>query len=135
MYKTCSRCGKIHDTRYKCSIGRYTGRQSEEYKLRNTYDWQQKSIEIRDKANWMCEVCRDRDNRYEYNNLEVHHIVKLKDAPGLLLDNYNLVCLCASCHKKADRGEIDVEYLRKLAKNREDGNTPLPSRTADLENF
>lgn len=74
---------------------------------------------MRDKANYLCEVCRDL-GVYTYDGLEVHHIVKLRDNPDGLLDNYNLVCLCAMHHKQADSGGIKQEYLRKLARKRED---------------
>lgn len=127
MYKSCSRCGKIHDTKYKCNKGKvYKG--GKERELRNTYDWVCKSLEIRERSNYLCEVCKQ-EGRYTYNNLEVHHITKLIEAPERLLDNYNLVCLCQEHHKKADNNEIDKDYLEKLAKLREDGtdskHTPL----------
>lgn len=117
MFKSCSRCGKIHSTKYKCNVGRvYQGGQERE--LRNTYAWEKKSLEIRQRANYLCQVCREQ-GVYTYENLEVHHIVPVKDVPALLLDNYNLVCLCVEHHKKADRGEIDAEHLRQLARDRE----------------
>lgn len=118
MYKACSRCGKIHDYNKQCYKGIiYQG--GEERKLRATYQWAKKSLEIRDKANYLCEVCRDQ-GVYTYNDLEVHHIEKLREQPTLLLDNFNLVCLCKEHHMKADNGEIDKEYLKRLAKDREE---------------
>lgn len=118
MYKSCSRCGKIHSTTYTCNVGKvYRG--GEERELRNTYDWQQKSLEIRYRSNYLCEVCRD-EGIYTYDNLEVHHITKVTEAPGRLLDNYNLVCLCVKHHKLADKGKINKTYLEELAKKRED---------------
>ena len=92
MYKSCSRCGKIHPSDHKCTVGReYTG--GNERKLRSTYAWTLKSQEIRERANHLCEVCRDQ-NIYTYNNIEVHHIEKVKDDESLLLDDNNLICLC-----------------------------------------
>ncbi|MBP5424284.1 MAG: HNH endonuclease, partial [Paludibacteraceae bacterium] len=92
MYKTCSRCGKIHPFDYKCNVGKiYKG--GEERTLRNTYAWEKKSKEIRDKAQHLCEVCRQ-EGRLTYNNIEVHHITKVRDDVSLLLDDLNLVCLC-----------------------------------------
>lgn len=119
MFKSCGRCGKIHASNYKCNKGKvYRG--GNERQLRNTYDWVQKSLEIRDRSNYLCEVCKQ-EGRYTYNNLEVHHITKVTEAPERLLDNYNLVCLCVEHHKLADKGEIDKDYLEKLARIREDG--------------
>lgn len=67
----------------------------------------------------MCEVCRDQ-NKIEYNNIEVHHITKVRDDETLLLDNYNLICLCQEHHEQADKGLIDKEYLQRLARQREE---------------
>ena len=117
MYKTCSRCGKIHPANYKCNKGKvYRG--GEERKLRNTYAWEQKSKEIRERANYLCEVCRQ-EGRLTYNNVEVHHITKVKDDASLLLDNLNLICLCREHHRQADDNKIPADYLRELAWLRE----------------
>lgn len=120
MYKACSRCGKIHDTKYKCNKGKlYRG--GEERELRNTHSWHKKAEEIKERSNYLCSVCKE-EGRYTYNNLEVHHIEKVKDNKERLLDNYNLVCLCVEHHKLADKDEIDKTYLENLAKLRENGN-------------
>ena len=118
MFKACSRCGKIHDTRYRCNAGK-TYQRTTERTLRNKNVWHKKSQEIRDKADHLCEVCRDH-NVYTYNNLEVHHIEKLRDRQDLLLDDLNLVCLCQEHHKQADSGQIDKNYLKGLALAREE---------------
>lgn len=123
MYKSCSRCGRVHDERYKCTknkpifdYSRYGN--NDERKARNTAAWAKKSQEIRTKANYLCEVCRDR-GIYCFENCEVHHITKLRENMDGLLDNYNLVCLCQQHHKQADKGQLDAEYLRQLAIKRE----------------
>lgn len=119
MFKACSRCGKIHDTKHRCNHNRtYQGGQEREQ--RNTYAWAQKAIEIKQKAQYLCEVCRDRNERYTYDGLEVHHIIKLRDYPQGLLDDFNLVCLCVRHHKEADKGKINKEYLQNLARGREE---------------
>ena len=116
MYKSCSRCGKIHDSKYKCYKGIiYSG--GNERKLRSSYAWQKKSQDIREQAQGLCEVCRDQ-GQITYNNLEVHHIEKLAEHEELLLEDDNLICLCVTHHKQADSGEIDKEYLRQLARVR-----------------
>ena len=105
---------------YRCTVGRmprkYT--ETEERRLRNLSVWHRKSQEVRDKAHGLCEVCRDQ-GIYNYRNVEVHHITKLRDNPDGLLDNANLVCLCQIHHKQADRGQIEPSYLRELAARRE----------------
>ena len=117
MYKTCSRCGKIHPFDYKCNVGRvYRG--GEERKLRKTYAWQRKSEEIRRRSNYLCEVCRQ-EGVYNFQDVEVHHIIKVKDDESLLLDNLNLICLCKQHHRQADDNKIDIDYLKELAWLRE----------------
>ena len=119
MYRACSRCGQVHSTKYKCTHNKvYVVQDTEERKLRGTNKWTQKSLEIREKANYLCEVCKDEDV-YTYEGLEVHHIEKLRDRPELLLDNSNLVCLCPLHHKEADNGRLDKGYLKLLADRRE----------------
>ena len=119
MFKSCSKCGKIHDTKYKCIVGR-TYTQTDERKLRSKYSWTLKSEEIRERANHLCEVCRDQ-GIYNYNDLEVHHIKKLREDCGGLLDNYNLICLCQEHHKQADAHTLGDDYLYELARKREQG--------------
>lgn len=121
MFKSCSKCGKIHDSNYKCNVGRnFTG--GDERKLRSKYSWTLKSLEIRESANHLCEVCKDK-GIITFKDVEVHHIVKVKDDESKLLDNENLICLCQEHHKQADRGDIDQGYLLKLARKREQSFT------------
>ena len=118
MYRSCSKCGKIHAANYRCGSYKRVYVGGDERKLRSTNKWTEKSKEIRERANHLCEVCRD-EGIYTYNDLEVHHIEKVTDAPGMLLDNDNLICLCQFHHKEADKGDLDKDYLRSLAQIRE----------------
>ena len=119
MYKACSICNRIHPYNYIHPTKRvYNG--GVERELRNTYDWHKKAKEIKERSNYLCSVCKDH-NKYTFDNLEVHHINKVKDDQSKLLDNYNLICLCVEHHKLADNGKIDKDYLFKLARIREDG--------------
>lgn len=107
----------MHPKGHICQAGRtYTG--GIERNLRSTYAWTKKSEDIRERANWLCEVCRDQ-GVYTYNGLSVHHIDKVKDDNSKLLDDDNLICLCDLHHRQADNEEIDKEYLRQLVKKRE----------------
>lgn len=114
VLKSCSRCGKFHPHGYVCLVGKASrATKTEESRLRNLNVWHNKSAEIRERANYLCEVCRN-NSFYAYGRLEVHHIETVRDAPDKFLDDNNLICLCVSCHKQADRGEISKDYLRKL---------------------
>lgn len=118
MYRACSRCGKIHPANVSCSKGRtYSG--GEERRLRSSWAWNKKSREIRDKAQHLCEVCRDQ-GRYTHDHLEVHHIQKVSEHPERLLDDNNCICLCVEHHKDADAHALSDEYLYMLVHKREE---------------
>jgi len=115
MWKTCSVCGKIHKYNEKCKKRVSKRRQSEADDLRAKNKWHEKSKQVRDHF-LFCLMCYDKDRRFVYNNLEVHHIVPLAEDPSGLLDDSNLCPLCPSCHKKADalNSEYSRDYLRQL---------------------
>ena len=118
MYKACSRCGKVHDTKFRCNAGTRYKKETEQSKLRNKNKWHKKSLEVREKSRWLCALCFE-EGIYTFDNLEVHHIVSLKEDKTKLLDDYNLICLCSMHHKMADEGKISSEHLLELAKKRE----------------
>lgn len=122
MFKACSKCGKIHDVNQRCHHDD-THKDERQRKLRSKYIWTLKSREVREKANYLCEVCRDQ-GKIVYDNVEVHHILPLRDYHDLFLENNNLICLCATCHKKAEKNQIDKDYLIKLAELREKNPPP-----------
>lgn len=119
-YYACGRCGKIHPKGYVCHVEKKKYKYSyKESRMRSKSAWTEKSKQIREDANYLCEVCKDK-GIYNYRNVSVHHIEKLKDKPELWLDDDNLICLCKDCHRLADVGMIDKEYLKKLAMQRID---------------
>lgn len=119
MWKSCSRCHRIHPANAQCPAQRITRPKTPDQKLRSQRRWTNKSQEIRDASKWLCAICKE-EGRFNYEELEVHHITKLKDDPEGLLDNQNLICLCKYHHEQADAGKIDPEHLRELARERED---------------
>lgn len=90
-------------------------------RLRFTSRWKRKSLQVRDDAHWMCEVCRDQ-GKVTTGGLEVHHIEKLREDPDGLIEDGNLVCLCRPHHGMADDGGLTKEYLRGLAAKRIEGH-------------
>lgn len=120
MWKSCSKCGKIHPYNKICYAGEINRKKNTKAnKFRKTIEWKNKSEEIRKDSKYICSVCMD-EGIYNYNNLEVHHIDKLEDNFERRLDNYNLITLCNKHHREAEDGIIDKEYLFKLAEQRED---------------
>ena len=119
MYKSCSRCGKVHPYNFKCSKGKrvYKYDRPDEDKLRYTNEWIKKTKAIKEASRWLCSVCEDQ-GRFTYENLETNHVIKIRDAPEKFLDDDNLICLCTFHHRMAEKGMLEKEYLRKLAKLR-----------------
>lgn len=122
MYYSCSQCGKMHPRGYVCNVNKrkWDNNRSKESKLRNTGAWHNKSKEIRERSNYLCAVCMDMDNYYNYKNIEVHHIRPIEKNPELLLDDKNLIALCPHHHKLADSGELNIDYLERLARKRDE---------------
>lgn len=112
---SCGKCGKIH-ARGKCTVKRIYNKTDTD-RLRSKSRWTQKAKQIKEESLYLCAVCRQQ-GIFTYNDLEVHHITKLKEDPGGLLEDYNLICLCTKHHKEADSGKIAAEYLRELARER-----------------
>jgi 5-methylcytosine-specific restriction endonuclease McrA len=99
--------------------------QTAEQALRRRTSWTNKSREIRERSKYLCAVCIDKGNARADDDIEVHHIRKLRDYPDGLLEDDNLICLCTYHHKQADRGELSSEYLRQLAQRRDIVDYPL----------
>lgn len=121
MLKTCSKCGVVpqdHICPYKTY--RKIKRDSKADKFRRTKAWNKKSIEIRQRDKYLCKVCINNlyntINIYNYDKLEVHHIVPLNEDYDKRLDNNNLITLCKYHHNLAEHNEIPREELYDLIK-------------------
>lgn len=120
MKRSCSYCGRIHPRGFVCSQKPvYHKNKQQKDKFRSTAVWQKMRERIARRDDYMCRVCI-LDNTI-CSSIEVHHIVPLCEDYSKRLDPYNLISLCPAHHKKADAGEIDVDILRGLAKQLEDG--------------
>ena len=68
----------------------------------------------------LCRVCMiekyGTNYRYTYKDLEVHHIVPIKEDYSKRLDSENLITLCRMHHEMAEKGEIGREELKRLIK-------------------
>ena len=121
MLKTCSHCGVV-DASHVCSYRkpRYKDKDknSNSNKFRTTIAWKKKSIEIKERDKYLCRVCINNlyntINVYNYNKLEVHHIVPIQEDYNKRLDNDNLITLCSYHHHMAELGEISRKELFKL---------------------
>lgn len=123
--KSCS-CGQHHPLGYKCPVIRARrNRLFDRYKsqtcrkLRASFDWTKKSLEVRRQALHICEVCRDKKLPFSAGQIvDAHHITPVNDDKKLLLDDYNICVLCRQHHAQAEKGLLDEDYLKELARKR-----------------
>ena len=120
-YVTCQHCGVVprgHICKHRKSRQKSGDRQSD--KFRKTKGWTNKSIEIRQRDRYLCQVClRNRYNTLSflnYKTVEVHHITPIAEDYNRRLDNDNLISLCSYHHKMADNGQIPRAELYEIVK-------------------
>lgn len=119
--KSCVYCGRIHSTDIVCArkpVKRTY--KSNAGDLRNTYRWRKKREDIRQRDNYLCQVCIRGDyfnpeGRYKVKDIQVHHITPYKKNIELFYDDDNLICLCKFHHEKAEVGNISKGYLKDIA--------------------
>ena len=120
MYKTCQWCGVVpldHVCPHKPKVI-YKRKDSKLDRFRSSRIWQRKREEIKERDLYLCRACAENIpptiRQYNYEELEVHHIVKLADDYERRLDNDNLITLCVLHHKMADKGLIKPSQLTAL---------------------
>ena len=134
MLKSCSSCGKIHDSKHICpqKQKKMQERQSkfkstDKDKFRWTKAWQVKRAEIRQRDNNLCQICirklYDTTNQYTYNYLSVHHAIPLEEAFDRRLDNGILITTCDFHHEKMESGEIPRDVILDIILEQENKYT------------
>ena len=124
MLKSCKYCGRIHDSRIDCGkrpIRRK--KRTDQSGFRSTEAWKRKSIEIRTRDCYLCQICLRKmfntATQLNRRNIEVHHIIPVAEDWDKRLDNYNLISLCNKHHDLADSGGIPRDLLLSIAKHQE----------------
>lgn len=125
MLKSCKYCGKIHDSKYECSKKPTRKKiRTKPNSFRSTEVWKRKSLEIRERDKYLCQVCMRKlyGAVQQYNNkqIEVHHIVPVAEEWDRRLDNDNLISLCGKHHEMAECGKIPRTELKKIARQQEE---------------
>ncbi len=70
---------------------------------------------VRARDKFTCRLC---NKKKRPGSLEIHHIFKWANAPGLRFDEDNLICLCKKCHKSINRKEeFYASYFLEIIKN------------------
>lgn len=124
MLKSCSYCGRIHDSKYICKekpIKKKTITEAD--KFRWTSLWQKKREEIKKRDLYLCQICiRELYNtvtKYNTEELSVHHNTPINEDYNKRLDNNNLLTVCDYHHKMCDRGEIARKEVQKIIDEQE----------------
>lgn len=129
MLKSCKYCMRIHDSKYDCGKKpKKLKKTSKKDRFRWTVAWQKKREEIKERDNYLCQVCiRNRYNtseQFNYNDLEVHHAISLENDFEKRLDNDNLITLCERHHEMAEKGEIPLKEIQEIIVEQESKHTP-----------
>ena len=127
MLHSCKWCGRVHDSRYDCGRKprRFPARRSGEREFRGRRIWTDKSLRIRERDHFCCQLCirdimrPDVLPRININEIEVHHIVPVAEDPDLALEDSNLVSLCRYHHELAEAGKVSRDRLREIAEEQE----------------
>jgi 5-methylcytosine-specific restriction protein A len=130
MLKSCQYCNRIHDSKYICPQKQqkiserqkqYKG--TDKDKFRWTGAWNKKRTEIKERDNYLCQICirklYDTLNQYTYDNLSVHHAIPLEEDFNKRLDNDNLITTCDHHHEKMESGEIPRNIVLKIIEEQE----------------
>ena len=124
MLTTCRYCNSIHDSSYECEK-----KPKPEYKKNCTYidrfrssrAWRKKAEAIKRRDKYLCVYSLSK-GIVETHDLEVHHIVPIKEDWNKRLDDSNLITLTRLVHEQAEDGTISREELLKVIFPRHDEN-------------
>lgn len=120
MKKACKYCGKIHDRDYVCdSKPTYRRiRDSDIDRFRGSQQWIKKRADIKDRDKHLCQACLNNlhgtTKRITTDDLSIHHIIPLKKAWDMRLDDNNLITLCRYHHEMAEKHVISARQLREI---------------------
>ena len=127
MLKSCNYCGRIHDAAYDC--GRRPKRireksDSEESAFRRKQIWTKLSKQIRERDNYLCQVCFRNlymtSKTFNHTNVSVHHIIPIAEDETRATDPYNLITVCQLHHELAESGYIPRHELFDIAREQEE---------------
>ena len=118
IYKSCKYCGKIHKENHKCNKKLIKKKIDEAVKFRNSPKWQKKRKHIKERDNYLCQVCirelYSTKRKYNSEGLQVHHAVPINLSEDLKLDENNLITLCSMHHSMCDKGKIPYGEVKNI---------------------
>lgn len=130
MLRSCQYCGRIHEKNYDC--GKKPVRKKFHHtkmdRFRSTEAWKQKSLEIRERDNHLCQICirnmYSALKRYYYDDLSVHHAIPISEDWEKRLDDDNLLTVCSMHHEMAEKGVIPYAEIRAIIDEQEAKRDP-----------
>lgn len=110
MLTSCQYCGRIHEKKYICDKKRKAQeerwkkkRETKAFRFRKSYEWTQKSREIRERDHYMCLCCQagleKTYKKFNTEELDVHHIIPIEEDFNLRLSDDNLITICKVHHE------------------------------------
>lgn len=118
MLKACGKCGRIHDSKFKCTPPQKYKCDKKVEHFRNSQAWKNKAKEIKSRDKYMCIACLNGLEgtivKYNSQGLSVHHIVPISSDFDRRFDNDNLITLCRYHHEQAEKGSINANVLKGL---------------------
>ena len=121
MFKSCKYCGKIHKSTEICERKPkqkyYSKRRTKIDWFRSSFEWQSARAEALERDKHLCRYCLPK--LITTRNLQVHHIIPIRDSWSKKTDVNNLITLCAFHHRLAEMEEIPASELQKIV------STPL----------
>jgi hypothetical protein len=67
---------------------------------------------------YLCQICL-REGKYNCNDIEVHHAVKIDENPEIAFEPSNLLTLCKDHHDQADVGKISFGTIKEIIEEQE----------------
>lgn len=131
MLKSCKYCGRIHDSKHDCGEKPVRKKiRTIQNGFRSTQAWKRKSIEIRQRDRYLCQICirmlYGTEQQYNNHDIQVHHIIPVAEDYDRRLDNDNLISLCERHHEAAEHGDIPRGILLAIAREQEEGGAGIP---------
>ena len=117
MLVSCRYCSAFHKRVEQCKNRPVNNSRKKEInditRFRSSRLWQKKRQEIKVRDKFLCQYCKNK-GIYQFNKLEVHHILPISRSWNKRLKNSNLITLCHLCHKKADNNDISINELKDI---------------------
>lgn len=130
MLTSCKYCGRIHQKNYDCGMKPQRKRQAltKIDRFRHSREWKEKSISIRERDNYLCQICIRKMystiHQYNYNNLSVHHAIPVGADWDKRLDDDNLITSCSMHHEMMEDGTISYEEVKQIIEEQEIKRVP-----------